>query len=369
MRFNKVLLSLTLLLAAQVNFLSVEAMPYKNNAESTDGTLAHISVLLLLPGQAATGNSADGLGAYFNEAFTDEIGDEDSYKYPNPDENIGILRNGSVLSLEGRKLICTTDTLQLKMWKLYKTQYELKIEVGDFPSNVRVRLQDAYLNTTIEIANNTESVIPFTINPANAASISATRFRFVLTTFNTLPVELRNIKAFEVNKGVEVNWTSENESNINRYEIEQSANGQSFATVGTVQAKNNSSAATSYSWFDVSAPTTTKYYRVKSYDKSGETKFSSVIKIQPLNTLVNICVAQNQGNKNAINVYFKNSSKGKYNVMLVNQSGQSIYSGSIYNNGGTSNQVITVNNNLAAGIYQLLLNQNDNRKNVAVFIQ
>src|SRR5436853_34563 len=78
-------------------------------ASRETAALPHLTVLLLLPGQETSGKAADGLAAYFSKDFDNAIGDEDSYKFTNPDENIGILRNGKMLSIEGRKPVAASD--------------------------------------------------------------------------------------------------------------------------------------------------------------------------------------------------------------------------------------------------------------------
>ncbi len=47
-------------------------------------------------------------------------------------------------------------------------------------------------------------------------------------TLATLPVRLTGIKAFVKNKGIEVDWTAESESNMDLYEVERSTDAQKF---------------------------------------------------------------------------------------------------------------------------------------------
>ena len=47
----------------------------------TTGTLPHVSLQLLLPGQDTTNQSADGVSVFFASSFDDALGEEDSYKY------------------------------------------------------------------------------------------------------------------------------------------------------------------------------------------------------------------------------------------------------------------------------------------------
>lgn len=337
--------------------------------------LPHVGVLLLLPGQETTGKSADGLAAYFSKSFDNAIGDEDSYKMTNPDENIGILRNGKTLCIEGRKPVTSSDTLPLKMWKLCHKQYTFKIDAANL-SGIDLYLQDSYSHLDIKLNNDGTTLVPFTIND-DAASVAPDRFRVFLQnasnlpsiSYNTLPVELKEIKVYEKNKGIEIAWTAENESNMDRYEIEQSSDAHLFVTAGAVQAKNNAGVASAYSWYDGSQAGGNRYYRIKSFDKSGDIKYSPVVNIQTKNATGRIAVSANPGLGNSITVFFKNSAKGNYQLRLINYAGQTFYNGNISHAGGFANQQLKTSHALPTGIYQMLVSHNDTRENISVFIQ
>jgi hypothetical protein len=339
-------MTLCTMLLVTMHFSYLNAQSSTGYKEQAAPQLPHVKVLLLLPGQEITGKAADGLGVYYSNAFDDTIGDEDSYKFTNPDENIGILRNGVVLAIEGRKPITQADTLPLKIWKLYQKQYNLNIEIGGFSNNVKVFIEDSYLKTTTEVTNNTETLVPFTVNASNPGSVSPTRF--------------------EKNKGIEVEWSAENESNIDHYEIEQSLEARRFNTVGTVKAGNTASSA-NYAWFDASVITGEKYYRVKSVDKSGEIKYTPIVKINAAKTPGFVTIATGQGN--SLTMFLKNCNKGKYQLSLLNYNGQKFYAGSIYHSGGSATQSININTYLPAGIYQMSIVHEEQRENVSFLVQ
>ena len=72
------------------------------------------------------------------------------------------------------------------------------------------------------------------IATANGSASSVSVFQIDLS---ALPVTLTNVKAYQKNAGVQVEWTAQQESNIDRYEVERSQNGQQFIMLGSVQAK------------------------------------------------------------------------------------------------------------------------------------
>jgi F0F1-type ATP synthase delta subunit len=73
-------------------------------------------------------------------------------------------------------------------------------------------------------------------------------------------------------------------------------------------------------------------------------------------------------NANSIIVKLNNIEKGKYAVSLLNTAGQKIYSGNIYHQGGSANEVIKLNSVLAAGIYHLQLSNNDKIHNAQLIV-
>jgi len=78
---------------------------------------------------------------------------------------------------------------------------------------------------------------------------------------------------------VSLSWNTANEVNSSSFEVEKSIDGSNYISVGSVQAFGNSS--NSYSFVDVSNKLgTTAYYRLKSLDKDGVYKYSTIQKVQ-----------------------------------------------------------------------------------------
>lgn len=289
-----------------------------------------------------TGGAADGLAAYFSDDFSPSIGNEDSYKFANQDENIAILRNGKTLSMEGRKPVTANDTLPLKMWQLASKNYVLKVALKNFTDNVEGYLEDGYLHTSTRLSKETPTTIPFTIT-TDTLSVGSERFRIVFKTSTTLAVELSGIKAYVKNKGVEVDWKTESASNADTFIVEKSANTQNFVTAAIVKAKVNT-ASSLYEWFDANPFDGDNYYRIKSVDKSGKIKYSQIAKVHFEIAQGFISVVSNEGNVNSLILTFKNIKKGKYSLSLINNAGQKVYSGSVDHAGGTSHQTIKLKN-------------------------
>ena len=91
-----------------------------------------------------------------------------------------------------------------------------------------------------------------------------------------LPVTFMGIVANRNNNDVNLKWEVGQEVNVSEYEVERSLNGGSFTTIGTVSA----SGKTVYTFADITNDKSTFYYRLKSVDNDGRTKYSGIIKVK-----------------------------------------------------------------------------------------
>lgn len=92
-----------------------------------------------------------------------------------------------------------------------------------------------------------------------------------------LPVSLLNFSGTETNKKVQLYWQTENEGNSSYFEIQRSADGNSFETIATVPAlgkTKNSYQITDDLFF---YPFKTVFYRIKMVNINGSFKYSSLV--------------------------------------------------------------------------------------------
>jgi hypothetical protein len=332
----------------------------------TANDMASLSISLLLPPGDSTSAIADGAKVYFSPDFDSTFSDADSYKFTNLDENLAVMKAGRPLSIEGRNPIHDADTIPLKVWQLTQPNYSIRITLNNFADTIQAFLYDKFLNTTTAIAGN-ETVIPFSIS-STASSVSD-RFKIVFKVMAALPVKLTGVKAYQKNKGVQVEWSAESESNIDHYEVERSIDAVHFEAIGSATAKNNPGVKASYRIFDQAPIAGDNFYRIKTIEKSGEIKYSEVVKVPMSKTTNSITVFPNPISGKVINVVFSNLAKGNYNVSLITTSGQKIYGGVIEHAGGTANHPIVVDQPLSKGVYQLQITGSDTITSLSVLVQ
>jgi hypothetical protein len=140
-----------------------------------------LAIQLLLNTNPGPENTADGVVAFFDDNFSFSIGGEDSYKWTNLDENLAIVRNEKLLSIEGRPLIHYNDTMRLKMWTFRQKNYYLKFAASSFASTVTAVVRDNYLNKETAVDLSSSTLVPFSLTP-DSASFAANRFSVVFKT-------------------------------------------------------------------------------------------------------------------------------------------------------------------------------------------
>lgn len=200
----------------------------------------------------------------------------------------------------------------------------------------------------IAIADMDGDAIP-EIATANGTASSVSVFQIDLV---AIPVTLTSFKAYQKNAGIQVEWTTEQEINIVRYEVERSFNGQQFTTVGTVAATSNGSGIAAYNLFDSSPYKGVSYYRIKIIE-IGDPKYSWIAKVNITDKAENnISIYPNPIILNHIALHL-NLQKGNYIISLTNKQGQQILTKIINHAGGYAFENLVPIKPIAAGVYQL----------------
>lgn len=92
----------------------------------------------------------------------------------------------------------------------------------------------------------------------------------------TLPVTLVAFTAVASERNVMLSWTSTEEVNSDRFEIERSNNAQDWRTMGTVAASGDTKTGDTYHFIDAVPQNGTNYYRLKMIDKDATFTYSRI---------------------------------------------------------------------------------------------
>lgn len=160
-----------------------------------------------------------------------------------------------------------------------------------FPNNTNftVRLQLATGNRVI-IAEN------FSTNATLAGSNAA------------LPVKFGLFNATASSNGVELKWTIDAEENTKNYEVERSADGRNYNSVGKVSANGTRT----YSFTD-KEPIAEGFYRIKAVDFDGKWGYSSVVRIKGNES--SVIVKAFMSNKNQLTVQHDAAAGSRINII------------------------------------------------------
>ncbi len=177
------------------------------------------------------------------------------------------------LDLNARPVTLANDTIKLYVngavgaYKLFFNNSSLTA-VAD-----KVYLFDTYLSTITDLK--VTSVYNFNIVSGVAASSGLNRFYIVVGNSAYLPVKLLQFSARKTdNKQVKLNWSTAQETNSERFEIERSTDGINYGTIATVAAGGNTSKVINYETLD-EQPLRVNYYRLKQVDFDGTLSYSS----------------------------------------------------------------------------------------------
>lgn len=169
-----------------------------------------------------------------------------------------------------------------------------------------------------------------------------------------LPVKLSSIKAYERQQGIQLDWTAYHEENLSGYQIERSANGIIFISIGEIAARNVAT-ETKYGFFDANPLSGTSFYRLKNIDFDGKSGYSNVVKVNLDKSNNDISLYPNPVRGGYVSFQTSDLSKGNYSVKVFNAGGQQVYTQRFTHSGGAINQTIQLPPGIKSGMYSMQL--------------
>jgi hypothetical protein len=101
-----------------------------------------------------------------------------------------------------------------------------------------------------------------------------------LITFGPLPVKLSSFDAVKQENTAALNWTTTEETQSDRFEIEHSLEGKTWNTIGTVKSGGESTSVKHYSYIDSAPANGANFYRLKMVDTDGTFAYSRIRNLQ-----------------------------------------------------------------------------------------
>jgi hypothetical protein len=174
------------------------------------------------------------------------------------------------------------------------------------------------------------------------------------TDFTILPVTLTHIGAQWKNTAIQLNWQVADESNIDRYVIERSADGKTFSKLGSVTAVNEIHNH-NYSYTDGSPLEGTNYYRLRIEETTGTVRYSTIVSLKANSTAgENLSVYPNPVRNNSLQ-FEASLPAGAYKLKVVNSAGVEVMSVNYQHGGGMAVQTLPVPHKITKGVYHLVI--------------
>lgn len=173
-----------------------------------------------------------------------------------------------------------------------------------------------------------------------------------ITSLSTLPVDLLSFKAVLNDGTVNVTWKTATESNADLFEVQRSANGKDFITIGTVQAKNVATGA-SYAFKDEAPAAGYNYYRLKTVDINRSSKLSSIVMVNVKAGADLVASIYPNPTGGEVTVDIKGDNVNDVNVSVIDHAGRVVLTRLIARQSGNRTMVPLSLGRLSKGLYTL----------------
>jgi hypothetical protein len=160
---------------------------------------------------------------------------------------------------------------------------------------------------------------------------------------------------------VELTWTTSQEQNADKFNVQRSLDGERFETIGTVKATGNSNTKIEYAYTDenINQNLGRAYYRIQSMDFDGRSQVWTVrtVKFRPDAYSINLIPnpAQDVVNINIAALVNANTTLSIYNTM-----GQQVYNKNFTSDVNNATNFEINLNGYAKGLYQVVVRSGNN---------
>lgn len=167
------------------------------------------------------------------------------------------------------------------------------------------------------------------------------------------PVSFLGINALQKGSGVSIEWSTSQEINSSRFDIEKSADGNSnWDLVASINAAGNSSVVKNYNAYDARPFNGINFYRIKQVDIDGNFKYSKTIRVNLNFSKTGVSVLANPF-YNLLTVDFSSVAEQAVSARLIDITGKQIAVEKWTISAGNTRMNFTNIGNLQQGMYIL----------------
>ena len=184
-----------------------------------------------------------------------------------------------------------------------------------------------------------------------------------------LPLDLTKFEGKQVGKQIELNWTTAQELNNDRFEIERSVDGVHYSAVGSVPSKfHTSSVNTDYVFTDPIPVNGINFYRLKEFNIDGNFTYSTIIAVKFDNPVISIVTINPNPATTLLNILCNANEATPVTCNFYNSEGRIVRSIATNFTKGPNTIPADVSA-LAAGIYFIVLRRPNERIAEAKFVK
>ncbi|RXK59313.1 T9SS type A sorting domain-containing protein [Lacibacter luteus] len=203
-----------------------------------------------------------------------------------------------------------------------------------------------------------------TYGHAVQADIGSFSTFYFMSTSSTLPANIISFTATGAGDAAKLQWTVEEQQNVERYIVERSSNNISFTAIGSVEARGTANEKINYLFTDANAAAiaATVYYRIKITDKDGSAKYTNVVPVSfEAYTRAFVTVQPNPVVNNAT-VLVMSAAEETVQLRVTDNTGRTVMSKNILLTKGRNTLDLNVSS-LPSGLYYLdVVGKNINQK-------
>jgi hypothetical protein len=326
---------------------------YQPTLQTTVSSIPKFRISLYYTEASGYKRLTDGAVALFDNQYSSALDGNDAVDAPNWDENISIMRNGKNLAIESRAQLNENDTIAISMSTMKMMNYEIKFEGSNFDSPLlQPALIDNYNKTLTPLSLTGPTTVPFTVT-SDLATSSKDRFKVIFKSAVVLPFSITKINATKKNESVQVDWAVKTDEELKSFDVERSADGRSFVILATVASLGKGITLANYNWVDNNPLMGENFYRIKVIPLSGKEKDSPVAMVTMDKNQPSIVVYPNPTEGNDFSVKLSNLTKGIYQIIVTNTTGQQLQLKTIAHPGGSKTERMQFDSNISKGVYRI----------------
>lgn len=186
---------------------------------------------------------------------------------------------------------------------------------------------------------------------------------------NPLPVLFDNVKAFEKNGGVQIEWSNLTERELIEYVVQRSTNGKDYVDYSTIIPKSNHDDKADYTEFDAAPAPGANFYRIRVLGIGGKLIYSKVLRVDIGGAKTGFSLYPNPVIGHQVTVSLAGIKQGTYKVHVVTSTGVDVYQKNIITQAGGITQTLVLPSILKPGVYTMLVNGDGYSQNQLFIVQ